>query len=96
VEWHADTLEQRCHGILQRIDKSGVWTVATTFGALLISGLDSLYAFGSSEPIPLADLAPEWIPDVLLSLVVVDPATVESAESTLQAIFLFEFVLRAW
>lgn len=49
------------------------------------------------EPIPLADLGPDWIPDLaFLSAVEIDPAVVESSESTLQGIFLFEFVLRAW
>lgn len=47
VEWHADTLQRRCQVMLQRVDRSGVWTVSTTFVALVLSGLDSLYAFGS-------------------------------------------------
>jgi len=45
-------------------------------------------------PADAADLAPVWIPDFLIDAI--DPLTVASAEQTLQAIFLFEFFLRAW
>ena len=98
VEWHADSPERRMKDMLARIDRSGVWTVGTTFGALLISGLDSLYDHGLSDPIPLADLAPSWLPNIILGGgdLAIDPSSVASAESTLQAIFLFEFVVRAW
>ena len=105
VEWHADTLQRRCKDTLDWIDKSGVWTVGTTGGALLITAFDSLFDTGTVDPVALSVLAPDWIssqdgdPSFLYDLLAglyVDPGTVASAETTLQGIFLFEFVLRAW
>ena len=105
VEWHADTLQRRCKDTLDWIDKSGVWTVGTTGGALLITAFDSLFDTGTVDPVALSVLAPDWISSQdgdpsfmydLLAGLYVDPGTVASAETTLQGIFLFEFVLRAW
>ena len=43
VEWHGDSLQQRFHDLLQRVDRAGVWTVGTTVGALLIAALESIF-----------------------------------------------------
>ena len=96
VEWHADTLQRKSKELLERVDRSGVWIVATTGGAILVSALDSLFARGETDAVTLAQLAPDWIPDLWLFDIPIDPATVASAETTLQSIFLFEFALRAW
>ena len=97
AEWHADTLQRKAKDLLERVDRSGVWTVGTTFGAIAISALDSLFDFGDARAVTLQQILPAWVPDVpTLFGVLIDPATVDSAENTLQAVFLFEFVLRAW
>ena len=96
VEWHADTLQRKSKELLERVDRSGVWIVATTGGAILVSALDSLFVRGETDAVTLAQLAPDWIPDLWLFDIPIDPATVASAETTLQSIFLFEFALRAW
>ena len=105
VEWHADTLQRKCKDTLDWIDKSGVWTVGTTGGALVITAFDSLFDTGTVDPVALSVLAPDWISSTdgdpsflydLLAGLYVDPASVASAEKTLQGIFLFEFLLRAW
>jgi hypothetical protein len=96
VEWHADTLQRKSKELLERVDRSGVWIVATTGGAILVSALDSLFVRGETDAVILAQLAPDWIPDLWLFDIPIDPATVASAETTLQSIFLFEFALRAW
>ena len=97
AEWHADTLQRKAKDLLERVDRSGVWTVGTTFGAIAISALDSLFDFGDARAVTLQQILPAWVPDVpTLFGVLIDPATVDSAENTLQAVFVFEFVLRAW
>ena len=97
AEWHADTLQRKAKDVLERVDRSGVWTVGTTFGAIAISALDSLFDFGDARAVTLQQILPAWVPDVpTLFGVLIDPATVDSAENTLQAVFLFEFALRAW
>lgn len=104
VEWHADTLQRKAKDVLDKIDKSGIWILSTTGGALLITAFDSLFDTGTVDPVALTVLAPDWINagdtssfiyDLLAGLYV-DPEVVASAENTLQSIFLFEFVLRAW
>ena len=109
VEWHGDTAQRRAKDVLDVVDKSGVWTVGTTGGALLITAFDSLFDSGTVDPVALSVLAPDWIvgsgldaandPSFLyrtLAGLYVDPSVVTSAETTLQGIFLFEFCLRAW
>ena len=109
VEWHGDTAQRRAKDVLDVVDKSGVWTVGTTGGALLITAFDSLFDSGTVDPVALSVLAPDWIvgsgldaandPSFLyrtLAGLYVDPSVVASAETTLQGIFLFEFCLRAW
>jgi len=100
VEWHADSLQRRAKDMLDKVDKSGVWIVSTTGGALLITAFDSLFDTGTVDPVALSKLAPDWITNSfvldLLAKVCVDPDAVTSAEATLQGIFLFEFCLRAW
>jgi hypothetical protein len=97
AEWHADTLQRKAKDLLERVDRSGVWTVGTTFGAIAISALDSLFDFGDARAVTLQQILPAWVPDVpTLFGALIDPATVDSAENTLQAVFLFEFALRAW
>ena len=107
VEWHADTAQRRAKDALDVVDKSGVWTVGTTGGALLITAFDSLFDTGTVDPVALSVLAPDWISgngdsahaaflyDALAGTTV-DPSVVASAETTLQGVFLFEFCLRAW
>jgi hypothetical protein len=112
VEWHGDTAQRRAKDVLDVVDKSGVWTVGTTGGALLITAFDSLFDTGTVDPVALSVLAPDWIvgsgsgvidagndPSFLyrtLAGLYVDPSVVASAETTLQGVFLFEFCLRAW
>ena len=104
VEWHADSAQRRTKDALDVVDKSGVWTVVTTGGALLITAFDSLFDTGTVDPVALSVLAPDWIAgngdasflfDALAGAYV-DPGFVASAEATLQGVFLFEFCLRAW
>ena len=109
VEWHGDTAQRRAKDALDVVDKSGVWTVGTTGGALLITAFDSLFDSGTVDPVALSVLAPDWIVGSgvdaandasflyrTLAGLYVDPSVVASAETTLQGIFLFEFCLRAW
>jgi hypothetical protein len=109
VEWHGDTAQRRAKDVLDVVDKSGVWTVGTTGGALLITAFDSLFDSGTVDPVALSVLAPDWIVGSgvdaandasflyrTLAGLYVDPSVVASAETTLQGIFLFEFCLRAW
>jgi|TARA_B110000977_G_scaffold144390_2_gene183300 hypothetical protein len=88
VEWHADSLQRRAKDMLDKVDKSGVWIVSTTGGALLITAFDSLFDTGTVDPVALSKLAPDWITNSfvldLLAKVCVDPDAVTSAEATLQ------------
>ena len=98
VEWHADSLQRRCQAVLQEVDRSGVWTLSTTAVVIAVSGLNSLYDLTPGAVLPLTEIIPAWIPRhaLLNDEFTLDPVSVASAEDTLQAIFLFEYVLRAW
>ena len=62
AEWHADTLQRKAKDLLERVDRSGVWTVGTTFGAIAISALDSLFDFGDAQPSPSSRFSPRGCP----------------------------------
>ena len=101
AEWHAQEPREKAKELLARVDAAGVWTIATTAFVIGISVSESLFDGGAggagADPIALSTLLPAWVPDAVASRTgYIDPATVASGEETVQAIFLFEFVLRAW
>ena len=102
VEWHAREPREKVKDLLARVDAAGIWTIATTAFVLGISVSESLFDGGNggffvSDPIAIATLLPAWVPDAVASRAgFIDPATVASGEGTVEAIFLFEFCLRAW
>ena len=101
AEWHAQEPREKARDLLARVDAAGVWTIATTAFVIGISVSESLFDGGAggagADPIALSTLLPAWVPDAVASRTgYIDPATVASGEETVQAIFLFEFVLRAW
>jgi|TARA_B100000767_G_scaffold212727_1_gene199970 hypothetical protein len=102
VEWHAREPREKVKDLLARVDAAGIWTIATTAFVLGISVSESLFDGGNggffvSDPIAIATLLPDWVPDAVASRAgFIDPATVASGEGTVEAIFLFEFCLRAW
>ena len=101
AEWHAQEPREKAKYLLARVDAAGVWTIATTAFVIGISVSESVFDSGAggagADPIALSTLLPTWVPDAVASRTgYIDPATVASGEETVQAIFLFEFVLRAW
>jgi len=94
AEWHAQSLAKRAKDVLRATDASGVWTIGTTLGVFAIAGLESLEAEALNRGEPLEMLLPPVVP---LSFVpALKDGGIERAEQVLQAVFLFEYVVRAW
>jgi hypothetical protein len=94
VEWHAQTLAKRTKDVLRKTDSSGIWTVGTTVGVFVIAGLESLEAEAAVRGEPLEMLLPPIVP--LTFAPALKDGGIERAEQVLQAVFLFEYIVRAW
>ncbi len=94
VEWHAQTLAKRTKDVLRKTDSSGIWTVGTTVGVFVIAGLESLEAEAAVRGEPLEMLLPPIVP--LTFIPALKDGGIERAEEVLQAVFLFEYIVRAW
>jgi len=94
VEWHAQTLAKRTKDVLRKTDSSGIWTVGTTVGVFVIAGLESLEAEAAVRGEPLEMLLPPIVP--LTFVPALKDGGIERAEQVLQAVFLFEYIVRAW
>ncbi|OUS45148.1 hypothetical protein BE221DRAFT_146761 [Ostreococcus tauri] len=94
AEWHTQTLAKRSKDLLKSADSSGIWTVGTTALVFVIAGFESLEAEAVTRGVELVAVLPSYVPrDVAPALA---DGGIERAESCLQAIFLFEYVVRAW
>ena len=94
AEWHAKSLAKRAKDCLRGADSSGIWTVGTTALVFAIAGLESLEAEAATRGVGLEVVLPGFVPRALAPALA--DGGIERAESCLQAIFLFEYVVRAW
>jgi len=94
AEWTSQTLAKRTKDCLKVADSSGIWTVGTTALVFVVAGLESLQAEATTEGVRLAAVMPSFVPKAFVPAL--DDGGIALAESCLQAIFLFEYVVRAW
>lgn len=94
AEWNAMSLARRTKDVLKATDSSGIWTVGTTALVFVIAGFESLEAEAVSKGVALEAVLPALVPKALAPAL--EDGAIENAEQCLQAIFLFEYVVRAW
>jgi len=94
AEWTSQTLAKRAKDCLKSADSSGIWTVGTTALVFVIAGFESLEAEAATRGVALEYVLPQFVPRAFAPALA--DGGIERAESCLQAIFLFEYVVRAW
>ena len=94
AEWTSQSLAKRTRDCLKLADSSGIWTVGTTALVFVIAGFESLEAEAATRGVSLEYVLPQFVPKAFAPALA--DGGIERAESCLQAIFLFEYVVRAW
>ena len=94
AEWTSQSLAKRTRDCLKLADSSGIWTVGTTALVFVIAGFESLEAEAATRGVALEYVLPQFVPKAFAPALA--DGGIERAESCLQAIFLFEYVVRAW